>query len=338
MVINLAGVNKDNGLEMGFGFLEVITDPVFVLNYKAQIVYINEEAAGLCGYGQYELVGQSVFTLRGTELQEAFFSRLKELKNIRRITFKDIYKKKDGSTINLIIRAFTLLIGGEEMVICILRDSDNIAFMVDGKNEESVNGTSRLKQIVNSLTTITEVRDPYTANHQKRVANLARAMAKELDFDYDRMTGLYIAGILHDIGKIYVPNEILTRPGSINEYEFNIIKKHSEVGYSILNKIMFPWPVSEFVLQHHERVDGTGYPYRLTGENIHLEAKILAVADVVESISSHRPYRPALGIESALEEIVNGRGTLYDEGVVDSCIKVFEAKSFDFDRSFMEQF
>ena len=183
---------------------------------------------------------------------------------------------------------------------------------------------------VNSLASTVEMRDPYTAGHQRRVTILACAIAEEMNVTEDQFDGLRLAGLVHDIGKFNVPVEILNKPGRITETEFNIIKTHPLAGYNLLREIEFPWPVAQIVLQHHERLDGTGYPQGLKNGGIMLEAKILAVADAVEAMSSHRPYRAAYGIEKALDEVLQQRGTLYDPKVVDACLRVFE-KGFRFD-------
>jgi PAS domain S-box-containing protein/putative nucleotidyltransferase with HDIG domain len=188
-----------------------------------------------------------------------------------------------------------------------------------------------LNETVNALATATELRDPYTAGHQKRVAHLSSAIAAELGFSEERVNGLQVIGFLHDIGKIVVPAEILNRPGKISEYEMQIVRTHPQAGYDILKKIDFPWPVAQAVLQHHERLDGSGYPAKLKGQEIILEARILAVADVVEAMASHRPYRAALKIEEALEEISKNKGSLYDPEVVDVCLKLFTNKAFNFE-------
>jgi PAS domain S-box-containing protein len=173
-----------------------------------------------------------------------------------------------------------------------------------------------------------ETRDPYTAGHQRRVTKLACSIGEEMDLSRDRIEGLRMSGELHDIGKIHVPAEILSKPGQISEAEYNIIKTHPQVGHDILKTIEFPWPVATIVLQHHERMNGSGYPLGLKGEDILLEAKILAVADVIEAMATHRPYRPALSIEEALKEIQGNKGKLYDPKVVEACMKVFREKKF----------
>jgi putative nucleotidyltransferase with HDIG domain len=183
---------------------------------------------------------------------------------------------------------------------------------------------------IQAMALTAETRDPYTAGHQRRVARLARAIAEEMQLPEDQIEAVYMAAIVHDIGKIYVPAEILSKPGRITEIEFSMIKTHSQVGYDILKNIEFPWPIAEIVLQHHERLDGSGYPSGLSDENILLEAKIIAVADVIEAMASHRPYRPALGIDKALEEISQNRGTIYEASIADACLRLFK-RGFSFE-------
>jgi putative nucleotidyltransferase with HDIG domain len=174
------------------------------------------------------------------------------------------------------------------------------------------------------------LRDPYTAGHQLRVAELACAIGRELNLDEDAIYGLRMASVLHDLGKITVPAEILNRPGQLNDLEYGIIKNHVQAGYDIIKKIEFPWPLAEIVMQHHERIDGSGYPRGLSGSQIMLEAKILSVADVFETIASHRPYRPSLGINRAIEELSVNKGVLYDEKVAEACILLMEENRFEF--------
>jgi putative nucleotidyltransferase with HDIG domain len=182
--------------------------------------------------------------------------------------------------------------------------------------------------IIEAMGLTLEIRDPYTAGHQKRVAEIAQAIAIEMGISKQQIEGIHMGGVIHDIGKMAVPTEILSKPGKITEHEFGIIKSHPEVGYNILEKIDFPWPIAQIVYQHHERMDGSGYPQGLEGKDILLEARIMAVADVVEAMASHRPYRPALGIDMALEEISKNRGVLYDPEVVDACLRLFKEEKF----------
>jgi putative nucleotidyltransferase with HDIG domain len=173
-----------------------------------------------------------------------------------------------------------------------------------------------------------EARDPYTSGHQIRSANLARTIATEMGLSQEKIEGIRMAGSIHDIGKLSIPAEILSKPTKLSELEFSLIKEHAQQGYEMLKNVESPWPLAEIVYQHHERMDGSGYPRNLKGDEICMEARILAVADVVEAMASHRPYRPALGIDAALNEIEKNRGTLYDKAVVDTCLKLFREKGF----------
>jgi len=184
--------------------------------------------------------------------------------------------------------------------------------------------SSTIQVIVSTL----EARDPYTAGHQIRVADLTRAIATEMNFSKDRIEGVFMAASIHDIGKLSVPAEILSKPGKLTETEFSLIKEHSKKSYEILKNVESPWPLAEIVYQHHERMDGSGYPRNLKGDAILMEARIMAVADVVEAMASHRPYRPALGVDAALEEIEDNKGTLYDAHVVDVCLRLFREKGY----------
>lgn len=185
--------------------------------------------------------------------------------------------------------------------------------------------------IIRAIDLIVETRDPYTAGHQHQVARLAEAIAREMGLPAETVEAIYVAASIHDLGKISVPAEILSKPGNISEIERGIIRTHPQVGYDILKTIDFPWPIAEIVLQHHERLDGSGYPRGLRDGEIRVEARIIGLADVVESMGSHRPYRPTLGMGRALAEIRKNRGTLYDPAVVDICIALFENNRFAFE-------
>jgi putative nucleotidyltransferase with HDIG domain len=178
---------------------------------------------------------------------------------------------------------------------------------------------------------LVELRDPYTAGHQKHVGDLAKAIAADLGFDAHYQEGIMIAGYLHDIGKIIVPIDILSKPGKLTHEEFNLVKNHAQAGYEIIKNLNFPWDIVQGVWEHHERLDGSGYPRRLKGDEISIDGRILAVADVVDAMSSFRPYRASLGIKKALDEIERGRNTLYDATVVDVCLKFFQDKSYQFE-------
>ncbi len=200
------------------------------------------------------------------------------------------------------------------------------------KIAQSLQETQRLlEETVNTLAAVTELRDPYTAGHQKRTAGLACAIAVEMSLSKEQVRGIHVSALVHDIGKIAVPAEILSKPGRLTEIEFTLIKTHVQVGFDTLKTINFPWPVAEIVLGHHERMNASGYPQGISGAKTFLESRILAVADVVEAMASHRPYRPARGIDKALQEIKKNSGRLYDAGVVAACWKLFNEKKFQFE-------
>jgi len=189
-----------------------------------------------------------------------------------------------------------------------------------------------MEMTIQALAVTIEMRDPYTAGHQRRVTQLASRIAQEMNLGEEEIVNIRLAGIVHDIGKIYVPVEILTKPGRLNDYEISMIRSHPRFGFDIIKETDLPKKIGEIILQHHERMDGSGYPAGLSGSEIHLESRILSVADVVEAMSSHRPYRPALGLEAALEEIDQHKGFLFDPDVVDVCLDLFEEKRFSWTR------
>ena len=201
--------------------------------------------------------------------------------------------------------------------------------------EELRKNNDQLQEIfismVNALASTVEMKDPYTAAHQRWVTRLACVIAEEMGLSKEQVEGLRMAGIIHDIGKMDVPTEFLIKPGLLSEIEYEAIKVHPQSGYDIVKQIVFPWPVAQIILQHHERMDGSGYPQGIAGAEILLEARILAVADVVEAMASHRPYRDAHGLELAKEEISRNRGVLYDPQVVDACLRVFKEQGFTFE-------
>jgi HD-GYP domain-containing protein (c-di-GMP phosphodiesterase class II) len=200
--------------------------------------------------------------------------------------------------------------------------------------EELEQSFQNLKKVMDStiqaIARTVEKRDPYTSGHQMRVAALTRAIAETLELPEDQIEGAYMAASIHDIGKISLPAEILTKPIQLTEIEISLIQAHSQAGYDILKGIEFPWSIAEIIIQHHERMDGSGYPNGLAGDSILMEARIIGVADVVETMSSHRPYRPSMGIEKALAEITQNSGALYDADVVTACLKIFSDKNFEF--------
>ncbi len=211
-------------------------------------------------------------------------------------------------------------------------DNTELNILLKEKEEQlkcSLEKTQKfIRAIISAISLTIESRDLYISGHQQRVTDIACNIAKEMKLDEENIEGIKMAGLIHDIGKIYIPTEILSKQGKLTSAEFDMIKTHPQVGYNILKDIEFPWPIAQIIYQHHERINGSGYPQGLTGEKILIEAKIIAVADVVEAISSDRPYRPSLGLDKALAEIEMNKGILYDSLITDVCIKIFKEKGY----------
>jgi len=303
---------------------ENIHDGIIVVDLRGNIVNLNPAAEKMFGYDQAEVFRETLSVL--------VTNVSKGMLRDGRWTGEINYTRKDGidGVCETSIFPLSNEYGDMTAVFCVFRDiteskkaAENLQRSYDQLRETFI-------ATVNTLASTIELRDPHTAGHQRRVTILACAIAEELGLTEDQFDGLRMAGLIHDLGKINVPAEILSKPGRINDIEFSLIRYHPQICHDILKTIDLPWPVAKIVLQHHERLNGSGYPQGLKGDEIMIEAKILAVADVVEAMASHRPYRPALGIELAFEEITKGKGTLYDSEVVDACVRLFSEKRFKF--------
>ena len=292
--------------------IESLTDGIIIVDTNGIVRFVNPAATALFGRKAEDFVGQ-VF---GSPVVAGETVEI------------DILGRGGKKTAVAEMRVAERNWDGGKAYIASLRD------VTDRKRteEELKDSLERLRKslegTIHAMALMGEARDPYTAGHQKRVANLATAIAKEMSLPETQVDGIRLAGVIHDLGKISVPAEILSKPGRITKSEFDIIKAHPQVGHDILKTIEFPWPIAQVVLQHHERMDGSGYPQGLSGKDILVEAMILGVADVVEAMASHRPYRPALGIDAALEEIEKNKETLYDADVADACLRLFREKCF----------
>jgi PAS domain S-box-containing protein len=293
-------------------------------------LYVNPRFAEIHGYALAEMVGMRIVDTVTEEDRPLVAENIrKRLTGERRIfAFSFTAKRKDGSPVRVGVNVAPASMEGRPITITMLQDigeRERTQRQIEAyvkQLEEAMVGT------LSAVSTMVELRDPYTAGHERRVGTLAGAIGAEMGLPEQTCTGLDHIGRIHDIGKITVPAEILSRPGKLSDIEFSIIKTHPQAGYDVLKDILFPWPVATAVLQHHERLDGSGYPKGLKGDEIILEARVMAVADVVEAIASHRPYRPTLGIEAGLEEIVKFRGLRYDEAAVDACVRLFREKGF----------
>ena len=295
-----------------------------------KVLYQNPRADAIYGYEPGELEGHSIRGLAVDEDWPAIESAIRRAMSdeMAIVTLDFRARRKDGREVLINAQGTLARSGGHPIVIGVLQDVTE-----QRRAEQKVRGyvaqlETAFMHTVGVATALSELRDPYTAGHERRVAEIAVAIGAELGFDARRQQGLRVAGLLHDIGKITIPSEILSKPGRLSAVEFALVKGHPQASYDVLKDVEFPWPVALVALQHHERIDGLGYPQGLQGEAILFEARIMAVADVIEAMASHRPYRPGLGIDEALAEIERERGRKYDAVVVDACVKLFREKNY----------
>jgi PAS domain S-box-containing protein/putative nucleotidyltransferase with HDIG domain len=302
---------------------------VHELNGKC--IYANDEACRSHGYDEEELARMNFYELNAPEYISTVEVKIEELMEKGQLAFESAHIRKNASLMPVEVKSRIIKAGGRKLILSVVHDITERKRTEEELRQTSARLQRAIEGTINAVALTTEFRDPYTAGHQHRVAKLACVIARELGLPEEQIEGVRVAGTLHDIGKIYVPAEILSRPGRLRQNEINLVKDHAQVGYDLLNKIEFPWPVARIVLQHHERIDGSGYPFGVSNDEILVEAQIMSVADVVEAMASHRPYRPALSIEQALLEISQQKGILYSTEVVDACLKVFTKKGFTFD-------
>lgn len=303
---------------------------VFRASLNGILLECNEAFAHILGYSSAEeIIGTSVLKFYKEESDRrgliTMLSQQGFLKN-----YELCLKKKDGTVIWVLENVSLVEEDGNKILEGALIDITERKKIEKHLSESVIKLQKAAEGIIEAMTKAIEIRDPHTAVHERRVGKLAKAIAKEMGLEQEKIQAIYLTGLIHDIGKIYVPAEILTKPGTLSEIEYKLIKVHPEMGYKILEKVEFSWPISKIIMQHHERLDGSGYPMGLKNDEICLEARILAVADVVEAMSTHRPYRESPGIELALNEIKKNSGKLYDPEVVKATIKLFK-KGFPLD-------
>ena len=322
---------------------ESVSDVIWTadINVPNRLNYISPSIISLLGYSVEEAMAKSMEEVFEPSSVDVAMKALAEELDMENMERKDMSRSR---TLELEMRRNDGSIVPVEVKYNFLRGSDGrpaeivaVARDISKRKEaelEIKQSTQRLiramEDTIQAMAMIVEMRDPYTAGHQRRVTQLACAIAQEIGLAPDQINGLRLASTIHDIGKVRVPAEILTNPDGLSDAEYSIIKMHPALGHEILKTIDLPWPIAEIIHQHHERMDGSGYPLGLSGKDIIIEARILAVADVVEAITSHRPYRPARGIDNALEEISQNRGKLYDPDVADACSKLLSQQKFSF--------
>jgi len=304
---------------------------IFVHDMQGNILDANKTALNQFGYSLAEMRKLTVHDLHPAAAHDISNRMLETIAKQGHVQFEINFLIKSGEGFIGEVSANVLRLDSVPYIQGVVRDiTERVRARQDLEKSRGQLRQGLIGTIV-AVSRAVEARDPYTAGHQQRVARLARCIAQEMRLNAERIEGLRMGATIHDIGKIHLPAEILSNPGKLSAMEFELIKTHAQVGYDILKDIPFPWPVADIAWQHHERINGTGYPQGLKGDEICLEARIVAVADVVEAMSSHRPYRPALGIDAALEEIETHRGQWFDPAAVDACLKLFREKKFSFD-------
>ncbi len=309
-----------------------ITDLVSIHDEDGKIIRANKAFAKALNMELKDILGKKCCQLvHGLDKPPSNCPRLKTLKT-KQPTMEEICEPRLGMHLQILTSPITKSIETNSgvSVVHVARDISERKHAEEQRREGIEKLLDTLEATIEAIATTAEIRDPYTAGHQRRVSQLAYAIAKDLGLPENQTQGIRLTGLVHDIGKIYIPAEILTKPGDLIDIERDMIKMHPKIGYDILKRVEFPWPIAETVLQHHERIDGSGYPDGISGEDILLEAKIMAVADVVEAMSSHRPYRPSLSLEKALQEISNNSGICYDQKIVESCVNLFTGDLFKF--------
>jgi PAS domain S-box-containing protein len=304
---------------------------VRVSTIEGETIYANRAILDIYGYDSIEELKNTPLKERYTPESYADFQLRKE-KRLRGEFGPSEYEisimRKKGEIRHLHVFRKEIFWNGKKQSQVIYQDITERRQTEEKLNEILESLRRSIKTTIQVLGTASETRDPYTAGHQKKVADLARAIATEMKLPHESIEGIRMAGAIHDIGKISIPSEILCKPVMLSDLEFSIIKAHSQFSYEIIKDVESPWPLADIVYQHHERINGSGYPQGLKGDDILMEARILAVADVVEAMSSYRPYRPSLGLEIALAEIEQNAGTLYDRKAADACLKLFREKGY----------
>jgi len=307
--------------------LETSMDSVMVHDMNGKLVYTNPVAYTSRGYSGEEFSILEIKDLVAPDSRKDI-PTMSERRQTGLSNFETLHVRKDGSIMPVEVISSVMEFNGQPVVVSTTRDITARKHADQQLRDSYKQLQQTFAGVTQAISATVELRDPYTAGHQLRVARLSNAIAREMGLSEEVAGQIYTAGLIHDIGKISVPAEILSKPGKLSKIEFSLIQMHPQAGYEILKNIDFPFPVARWVLEHHEFIDGSGYPSGLTGDQICLESKILVIADTVEAILSHRPYRPSLGTEAALNQISTNKDKIYDGTVVDACLRLFKEKGY----------
>ncbi|MEA2097403.1 MAG: HD-GYP domain-containing protein [Candidatus Cloacimonadota bacterium] len=313
-----------NLYELNKEVLENSPAGIIKLNRKHEIDFLNQESLLLLSpdNATNNFLGQLISKIPQFN-RAGWASLFNQIKKGNEIEGEETFFKQSNKAI-VKIKGVPVFEEGIYSGAVLLLNDNTESIMAEEKLRRSFTMLQKATEdIIQAMSFTSEIRDPYTAGHQKKVCELAVAIGKEMNITEEQLQGVKFAAMIHDIGKISVPSDILSKPGKIGKTEFEVVKGHSQTGYELLDKINFPWPISDIVHQHHEKLDGSGYPNGLKDDDILLEAKIISVADTVEAMTAHRPYRAALGIDKAMEEITTNKGKFFDSNVVDACVDIF---------------
>ena len=322
--------------------VESALDGIVTMDCKGRIIAFNPAAEKIFGYCSDQVIGHTVSEKLIPDSIQAFHesglshflaSGKKEMIG-RRVEVSAM--RADQSVFDAELEVISVNSGKFPVFVAYVRDITAKKHAKPERGQHAINIKKTLMQAILSVSRIVEIRDPYTAGHQRRVAHLAAAMAKILNLSEECIDGVFLGALIHDIGKIAVPSEILSRPGKLLDEDINYLRIHCRKGYEILEPVKFPWPVAEIALQHHEHINGSGYPQGLKNQEILLESRIVCVADVVESLTAHRPYRPAYSLEESLSFITKRAGECYDRQIVSACSALFE-KGYSIDAIDMDE-
>lgn len=295
-----------------------------------KFVYVNPAFSEVVGYPKEDILGHEYTDLVIEEDRSLVAENIRQRLDgeIKSVRYSFRARRRDGALVHVGVHGGLAIYQGRPAIIGVAQDVTELKKAEERIRQDAARLERAMLGTLGALSQMSELRDPYTAGHERRVGDLAAAVGREMGLPEETVKGLRVIGYLHDIGKITVPSEILSKPGHLSRAEFELIKAHPLAGYDILKSVEFPWPVAEAILQHHEHLDGSGYPQGLKGEAIGLEARIITVADIVEAMASHRPYRPVVGLENALEEIRAGADSRYDGAAVQACLRLFRERGY----------